>query len=43
MFKGESWSPKNHADMLIVVTSLAMPAIDIGTTPARRIMLDQGD
>jgi hypothetical protein len=35
MFKGVSSSPKNQAEIVIVVTSFAMPAIDIGTTPAR--------
>jgi hypothetical protein len=39
MLRGVSWSPKNHAETLIVATSLAMPAIDIGTTPARWRML----
>jgi hypothetical protein len=33
IFKGESSSPKNHAEIVMVETSLAMPAIDIGTIP----------
>ena len=40
MFKGVSWSPKNHAETLIVATSFAIPAIDIGTTPARCKILE---
>lgn len=39
MLSGESSSPKTQAEMVIVVTSFAMPAIDMGTTPARRMML----
>lgn len=33
------WSPKNQLEAKIVETSFAMPAIDIGTTPALWIML----
>lgn len=36
---GVSSSPKSHAETVIVVTSLAIPAIDMGTTPARCMML----
>lgn len=36
---GVSSSPKNHAEALIVVTSFAIPAIDMGTMPARCRML----
>lgn len=39
MLSGVNSSPKNQAEIVIVVTSLAMPAIDIGTTPARWIIL----
>jgi len=39
MFKGVSSSPKSKADALIVATSFAIPAIDIGTTPMRWIIL----
>jgi hypothetical protein len=39
MFKGVSSSPKSKADALIVATSFAMPAIDIGTAPTRCMML----
>lgn len=39
MFKGVSTSPKNQAEIVIVETSFAMPAIDIGTTPARWMIL----
>ena len=39
MFKGVSSSPKNHAEMVMVETSLAMPAMDMGTTPARCMIL----
>ena len=35
IFKGDNSSPKNQADTVIVVTSFAMPAIDMGTTPVR--------
>jgi hypothetical protein len=37
--KGVSWSPNSKADALIVATSFAIPAIDIGTTPTRCIIL----
>lgn len=40
MLRGVSSSPKTAAEIEIVVTSFAMPAIDIGTMPARRRMLD---
>ena len=39
MLRGVSSSPKSKADVLIVATSFAIPAIDIGTTPTRCIML----
>jgi hypothetical protein len=39
MLRGVSLSPKSRADVLIVATSFAIPAIDIGTTPTRCIML----
>lgn len=39
MLRGESSSPKIKADVLIVATSFAIPAIDIGTTPTRCIIL----
>ena len=39
MFKGVSSSPKSKADALIVATSFAIPAIDIGTAPTRWIIL----
>ena len=32
---GVKMSPKNQAEIDMVVTSLAIPAIDIGTTPTR--------
>jgi hypothetical protein len=35
MLSGVKISPKNHAEIEIVVTSFAIPAIDIGTTPTR--------
>jgi len=38
-FKGVNRSPKNHDEIKMVVTSLAIPAIDIGTTPTRWMML----
>ena len=38
-FKGVNRSPKNHDEIKIVVTSLAIPAIDIGTTPTRWMVL----
>lgn len=43
MFNGVKVSPNNHAEILIVVTSFAMPDIAIGTTPARLMMLDSKD
>jgi hypothetical protein len=39
MLRGVSSSPKNQDDMVIVVTSFAIPAIDVGTIPARLMML----
>ena len=39
MFRGVSSSPKNHAEIVMVETSLAIPAIDMGTTPARWMIL----
>lgn len=39
MFNGVNSSPKTIAETMIVVTSFAMPAMDIGTTPARLMML----
>lgn len=39
MLSGVRLSPKIAAEMLIVVTSFAMPAIDMGTTPARWMIL----
>lgn len=39
MFNGVNSSPKTIAETAMVVTSFAMPAIDIGTTPARLMML----
>lgn len=39
IFSGVSSSPKNHADTEIVDTSFAIPAIDMGTTPARCMIL----
>lgn len=39
IFRGVKISPKNQAEMDIVVTSLAIPAMDIGTTPTRWMML----
>ncbi len=39
MLRGVSSSPKSKADVLIVATSFAIPAIDIGTTPTRCIIL----
>lgn len=41
MFSGVNSSPKNQAAQTIVVTSFAMPAMDIGTTPARWMMLQK--
>jgi len=40
-FNNVSLSPKNHDEIIIVDTSFPMPAIDIGTTPARWMMLIQ--
>lgn len=42
MFSSVSWSPKTQAEMEMVVTSLKIPAIDIGTDPARCMMLKTG-
>lgn len=39
IFSGVRTSPKNQAAIVIVETSFAIPAIDMGTTPARWIML----
>jgi hypothetical protein len=39
MLSGVSLSWKTTAEIEIVVTSFAIPAIDIGTTPARWMML----
>ena len=39
MLRGVSSSPNSRADVLIVATSFAIPAIDIGTTPTRCIIL----
>ena len=39
MLSGVSVSPKSHAEREMVATSFAMPDIDIGTTPARLMML----
>jgi len=39
IFKGVSSSPNTHAETVIVVTSLKIPAILIGTTPARLMIL----
>jgi hypothetical protein len=43
MFNGVNSSPKNHAEIVMVATSFAIPAIDIGTTPARWMMLFHRD
>ena len=42
MFRGVNSSPNIRADTLIVATSFAIPAIDMGTAPTRWIMLDTG-
>ena len=42
IFSGVRTSPKNQADMVMVETSFAMPAIDMGTTPARCMILSKG-
>lgn len=39
IFSGVNSSPKNHAETMMVVTSFAIPAMDIGTTPARLMIL----
>ena len=39
---GESWSAKTQDEMVIVDTSLKMPAIESGTIPARCMMLVRG-
>jgi hypothetical protein len=39
MFNGVNSSPKTIEETMIVVTSFAIPAMDIGTTPARLMML----
>lgn len=39
MFNGVNSSPKTIAETRIVVTSFAIPAMDMGTTPARLMML----
>jgi hypothetical protein len=39
MFSGVSSSPNSQAEIEMVVTSFAIPAMDMGTTPARRRML----
>ena len=39
ILSGVNSSPKNHAETTMVVTSLAIPAMDIGTTPARLMIL----
>lgn len=39
MLRGVSSSPNSKADELMVATSFAIPAIDIGTTPTRCIIL----
>lgn len=35
IFTGVNSSPKNQAEIVMVETSLAIPAMDIGRTPAR--------
>lgn len=39
IFSGVSSSPKTQAEMVMVATSFAIPAIDMGTTPMRWRML----
>lgn len=39
IFNSLSWSPNTIAEREIVVTSLKIPATDIGTMPVRWIML----
>lgn len=39
MFKGVSSSPKTQAETVMVATSFAIPAIDMGTTPMRWMIL----
>lgn len=41
MFKGVSSSPKTQAETVMVATSFAIPAIDMGTTPMRWMMLQE--
>jgi len=40
MFRGVNSSPNIKADTLMVATSFAIPAIDMGTAPTRWIILD---
>jgi hypothetical protein len=42
IFKDASSSPKTQAETVIVMTSLKIPAILIGTTPARLMILHRG-
>ena len=43
MFKGVNSSPKSKAETLMVATSFAIPAIDMGTAPTRWMILDRHD
>jgi hypothetical protein len=43
MFRGVNSSPNSKADTLMVATSFAIPAIDMGTAPTRWMILDRHD